>query len=261
MIIFHSDNVGDSFLTLSAEDSAHCAKVLRHKAGDGICVIDGAGTMYECTVADASVKAVRASIDAVHRNWNSHPYHLTMAVCPTKNNERFEWFVEKAVEIGVDRIVPLIGERSERKVYKTERARKIALSAAKQSLKAVVPEISEPVSVKDFLKDHVSGQRFIACCFDDPSVPRISLKAALSMMQDEENVVSALPCPDDALMTDGAGPELTVLIGPEGDFSPAEAELALKAGCVPVHLGDSRLRTETAAVVAAAMVYTSFIKL
>lgn len=260
MIIFHSDNVGDSFLTLSAEDSAHCVKVLRHKAGDGICVIDGAGTMYECTVAEASVKAVRASIDAVHRDWNSHPYRLTMAVCPTKNNERFEWFVEKAVEIGVDRIVPLIGERSERKVYKTERARKIALSAVKQSLKAVVPEISEPVSVKDFLNGPVSGQSFIACCFDDPSVPRTSLKAALSMMQDEKNGVSALPCPDDARMTEDARPELTVLIGPEGDFSPAEAELALQTGCVPVHLGDSRLRTETAAVVAAAMVYISFIE-
>ncbi len=258
MVIFHSDNVGDTFLTLSAEDSAHCAKVLRHKAGDVISVIDGAGTMYECTVTDASVKAVRASINAVHRNWNSHPYHLTMAVCPTKNNERFEWFVEKAVEIGVDRIVPLIGERSERKVYKTERAGKIALSAAKQSLKAVVPEVSEPVSVKDFLNGPVSGQRFIACCFDDPSVPRISLKTALSveaagkagMMRGHGNERAA----------SGDRPELTVLIGPEGDFSPAEAELALKTGCVPVHLGDSRLRTETAAVIAAAMVYTAFME-
>ncbi len=238
MIIFHSDNVGAASLTLTAEDSAHCARVLRHKAGDHICVIDGCGTMYECTISDADVKAVCASIDKVHEGWNSHPYHLTMAVCPTKNNDRFEWFVEKATEIGVDIIAPLIGERSERKVYKTDRAAKIALSAAKQSLKAAIPVVEEPVSVKDFLKRDRPGLKFIAYCFDDPSAPRISLPAAL---------------PAD-------NTQVTILIGPEGDFSPAEAQMAVEAGYVPIHLGDSRLRTETAAVVAATMVYTSYIK-
>lgn len=242
MIIFHSNNVEASSLTLSAEDSIHCAKVLRHRVGDDICVIDGEGTMYECVVTDASFKGVRASVKAAHHGWNAHPYRLTMAVCPTKNNERFEWFVEKATEIGVDCIVPLVGDHSERKVYKRDRAQKIALSAAKQSLKASIPHIAEPVSVRDFLYSEREGEKYIAYCFDDPSIPRVALSSVLGS------------CAPDAVK------EITVLIGPEGDFSEAEAALALEKGYTPIHLGDSRLRTETAAVVAATMVYTSFIK-
>lgn len=242
MIIFYSDNIDVSSLCLTAEDSLHCAKVLRHREGDEICVIDGAGTMYECRITDANPKRVRADICRENRGWNSHPYRLTMAVCPTKNNDRFEWFVEKAVEIGVDRIVPLIGERSERKVYKTERAGKIAVSAAKQSLKAVVPEISEPVSVKEFVRSVSGGDvhKFIAYCFDDPSMPRISLFSRLCSLDSTDAV-----------------PEVVIMIGPEGDFSPAEASYALENGFVPVHLGDSRLRTETAAMVATTMVYSA----
>lgn len=244
MIIFYSDNVSPNSLCLSAEDSLHCAKVLRHRAGDSICVIDGAGTMYECRITDANPKCVCAAIENSNPLWHSHPYRLTMAVCPTKNNERFEWFIEKATEVGVDRIVPLIGEHSERKVYKTERARKIAISAAKQSLKALVPEIAEPVAVKDFIAQTKEGKggKFIAYCFDDPAAPRISLKSQLAAICAEagENTI----------------PEITILIGPEGDFSPAEAGLALEGGYTPIHLGDSRLRTETAAIVAATMVYT-----
>lgn len=241
MIIFYSDRVQADSLELTPEDSQHCAKVLRHREGDAICAIDGLGTMYECTVISANPKCVSARIDRRHSGWNSHPYRLVMAVCPTKNNDRFEWFVEKAVEIGVDRIVPLIGERSERKVYKTERAGKIAVSAAKQSLKAVVPEISEPVSVKEFIRSVSGGNahRFIAYCFDDPSMPRISMYDRLC----------GLPASESAA-------EIVIMIGPEGDFSPAEASFALENGFVPVHLGDSRLRTETAAMVATTMVYS-----
>ncbi len=175
--------------------------------------------------------------------WGTHPYNLTLAVCPTKNNERFEWFVEKAVELGVDRIVPLIGDHSERKVYKTERAKRIALSAAKQSLKAAVPEIAEPVSVRDFIRalsdsgTATSGLRLIAYCFEGER-PRISIKEALATVSG-----SSL-----------AQPDITVLIGPEGDFSPEEATLALEAGFLPIHLGSSRLRTETAALAAVAAV-------
>lgn len=245
MIIFYSDNVSAGSLVLSAEDSLHCARVLRHKAGDMICAIDGQGTMYECCITDASVKAVRADIKATFPGWNAHSYHLTMAVCPTKNNDRFEWFVEKATEIGVDCIAPIIGERSERKVYKTDRAAKIALSASKQSLKASVPEISEPVSVKEFLKQEREGLKFIAYCFDDPDTPRVSL---LQAIETEASKVLNNPA------------RLTILIGPEGDFSEAEAAYALEKGYLPIHLGASRLRTETAAVVAATMVYSSYMK-
>lgn len=244
MIIFYSDKVQAASLELTPEDSQHCAKVLRHREGDAICVIDGMGTMYECTITSASPKCVSARIDERHIGWNSHPYRLTMAVCPTKNNDRFEWFLEKAVEIGVDRIVPLIGEHSERKVYKTDRARKIAVSAAKQSLKGAVPEIAEPVSAKEFLRADGLGTaaaRFIAYCFEDPSAPRISLSDMLAAVAPSEGKEI---------------PEIVVLIGPEGDFSPAEASLAMENGYKPVHLGESRLRTETAALVATTMVYS-----
>ena len=169
--------------------------------------------------------------------WGSHPYRLTVACCPTKNNERFEWFVEKATEVGVDRIVPVIGERSERKVYKTDRAARIALSATKQSLKARIPVIDEPLSVRSFIdscKDS-PAVKLIAYCFEDENHPRRSIKDALS------------------------GKEIVILIGPEGDFSPEEARHALDAGFIPVHLGSSRLRTETAAVTAAEAVYFHFL--
>ena len=174
----------------------------------------------------------------VQADWNAHPYHLTIGCCPTKNNDRFEWFVEKATELGVDCIVPLIGERSERKVYKTDRAARIALSATKQSLKARIPTIEEPVSVKEFLHRPADGLRLIAYCFEGETL-RTSIKAALSGFQ---------------------GTEVTVLIGPEGDFSPEEARLALENGYIPIHLGASRLRTETAAVTAVEAVYLHYME-
>ena len=137
-------------------------------------MIDGLGTMYRCRLVDDSPKGAEAEVLEAFPGWGGHPYHLTVACCPTKNNDRFEWFVEKATEIGVDRIIPVIGDRSERKVYKTDRALRIALSATKQSLKSRIPEIAEPVSVKDFIsgrflslskdahRPHRPGRRFLA---------------------------------------------------------------------------------------------------
>ena len=165
-----------------------------------------------------------------------------MAVCPTKNNDRYEWFAEKACEIGLDEISPVIGEHSERRIFKTARLEKILISASKQSLKAAVPVVHEPVSVKDFIHAHgkSAGEgsnrtlRLIAYCFEDENVPRCSIKEVLSGFE---------------------GSEIVVMIGPEGDFSRAEAELALSEGFIPVHLGNSRLRTETAALTAVSAVY------
>ena len=168
-----------------------------------------------------------------------HDYSLTMAVCPTKNNDRFEWFVEKATELGVDVIAPVIGERSERKVFKTERSRKIALSAMKQSLKAKLPVIEEPVTVKDFIASAGSGIKMICYCFEGETLRR-----------SVEDVLKGVP----------KGAKITIMIGPEGDFSPEEARQALENGFIPVHLGPSRLRTETAAVTAATAVYLHFIE-
>ena len=151
MEIFWTDRIEAGHCFLGEEESAHCVRVLRHREGDNVCVIDGAGTMYECVLSQASPKAAVARIEKANPGWGSHPYGLEMAVCPTKNIDRYEWFVEKATEVGTDRFVPVIGDHSERKVLKTERLRRIVLSAAKQSLKAAVPEISEPLTVKEFI--------------------------------------------------------------------------------------------------------------
>jgi 16S rRNA (uracil1498-N3)-methyltransferase len=242
MELFYAYETSGSTVRLSQEESQHCVRVLRHRVGDEIDVIDGEGTLYHCRLTDDNPKGAEALVLSQESGWHSHPYHLTIGCCPTKNNDRFEWFVEKATEVGVDRIVPLIGERSERKVYKTERAQKIALSATKQSLKARIPEISEPMTVREFLKGEIPDQvgndvKMIAYCFEGET-PRTSIKEALAGFH---------------------GTEITVLIGPEGDFSPEEARLAIDRGYIPIHLGPSRLRTETAAITAAEAVYIAFL--
>ena len=261
MEIFYAYEVEGGIARLDAEESGHCIRVLRHRAGDEISVIDGLGTMYRCRLSDPSPKEAVAEVLETFPGWGSHPYCLTVACCPTKNNERFEWFVEKATEVGVDRIVPVIGERSERKVYKTDRAARIALSATKQSLKARIPEIVEPLSVRAFIdstdipwndekdchserSEESAALKLIAYCFEDDSHPRISIKEALHCHFDRAERVEK---------------SVIVLIGPEGDFSPEEARHALDAGFIPVHLGASRLRTETAAVTAAEAVYFHFL--
>ena len=238
MELFYAHEADGGYCRLDAEESGHCVRVLRHRAGDEIDVIDGLGTLYHCRLTDDSPKGAEAQVLETRADWNAHPYHLTIGCCPTKNNDRFEWFVEKATELGVDCIVPLIGERSERKVYKTDRAARIALSATKQSLKARIPAIEEPVSVKEFLHRPADGLRLIAYCFEGETL-RTSIKAALSGFQ---------------------GRDITILIGPEGDFSPEEARLALENGYIPIHLGASRLRTETAAVTAVEAVYLHYME-
>ena len=239
MELFYAYESDGRFCRLDADESGHCCRVLRHRAGDEIHVIDGIGTMYRCRLVDDSPKGAEAEVLEAFPGWGGHPYHLTVACCPTKNNDRFEWFVEKATEVGVDRIVPLIGERSERKVYPTDRALRIALSATKQSLKSRIPQIDEPVSVKDFISHSgldPESLKLIAYCFEG-STRRISIQEALRAY---------------------GGCDVTVLIGPEGDFSPEEARLAIDHGYIPIHLGTSRLRTETAAVMAAAAVYLAY---
>jgi len=241
MEIFYAESVDGSICALGQEEAAHCVKVLRHRAGDEVNIIDGEGTMYRCRLINDAPKSCQAEILESFPGWGSHPYTLNMAVCPTKNNDRFEWFVEKATEVGVDVISPVIGDHSERKVYKTERAVKIAISATKQSLKSKIPAVEEPVSVKEFIRAHASSPalKLIAYCFEDENHPRTSIKSALES---------------------GNSSEVVVLIGPEGDFSKEEAALALDNGFVPVDLGDSRLRTETAAVTAAEAVYFAHMK-
>jgi 16S rRNA (uracil1498-N3)-methyltransferase len=236
MELFYSQEIEGGICRLDHDESGHCIKVLRHRAGDEISVIDGRGTLYRCRITSDSHKGVEAIVVNSVAEWGSHPYRLHLAVCPTKNNDRFEWFAEKACEMGFDELSPVIGDHSERRVLKTARVEKILISAAKQSLKAAVPMVNEPVSVKDFIAANAAknGLKLIAYCFDDERVPRRSIKEVLSGFD---------------------GTEVIVMIGPEGDFSREEAELALQAGFIPVHLGASRLRTETAALAATAATY------
>ena len=229
MEIFYTQDIDGKVCRLGEEESGHCVKVLRHRPGDTVCVIDGA----------------------------------------TKNADRYEWFAEKACEVGLDSITPVIGQHSERKVFKTSRIGKILVSASKQSLKGAVPQVNEPVSVKDFIlkygKKDISGTaqdssqsgsghkaadsisardssgplRLIAYCFEDETHPRTSIRQVLENYK---------------------GDEYIILIGPEGDFSKEEASLAISCGFIPIHLGNSRLRTETAALTAAEAVYLHYME-
>lgn len=238
MELFYSNNIEGSICRLDQDESGHCIKVLRHKTGDEISVIDGCGTLYHCNIISDSPKGVDAAVISKEENWGGHPYRLHLAVCPTKSNDRYEWFVEKACEIGFDELSPVIGEHSERKVLKTARVEKVLISASKQSLKAAVPDVNEPVSVKEFITQAPEDTlKMIAYCFEDERVPRRSIKEVLDESDEKE---------------------IIVMIGPEGDFSKAEAELALEHGFIPVHLGASRLRTETAALTAASAVYFKY---
>ena len=240
MEIFYSDDIRDGVLGLAAEEAAHCVRVLRHRPGDAIDVIDGRGNLYHCTLLEADRDSAEARIDGKESGWHSHPYRLTLAVCPTKNLDRYEWMAEKATEVGLDVLAPVFGDRSERRVLKGGRLQRILLSAAKQSLKGAVPVLAEPVTVKEFiagLGPADGSLRMIAYCSDEVQ-PRSSIM---------EELRRARPG------------EIVVLIGPEGDFSPEEVRAAMDAGFVPVSLGGSRLRTETAAITAAEAVYLSLI--
>lgn len=242
MELFYSKDIEGGICRLDHDESGHCIKVLRHRCGDEISVIDGCGTLYRCRIVSDSHKEVTAAVIDSVKYWGSHPYRLHMAVCPTKNNDRYEWFAEKACEMGFDELSPVIGEHSERRILKTARVEKILVSAAKQSLKAAVPAVNEPLSVKEFITSFADRQdtlKLIAYCFDDENVPRRSIKEVLKGWE---------------------GGEIAVMIGPEGDFSKAEADLALQSGFVPVHLGDSRLRTETAALTAVSAVYLHYME-
>lgn len=235
MEIFHSTDIDGQVVRLNEEESAHCVKVMRHREGDEIFVIDGEGTLYKCRLLDASPKAAEAEVVSVEPDWGGHPYRLNMAVCPTKNADRYEWFAEKATELGLDVITPVIGDHSERKVFKTDRLKRILLSASKQSLKGAVPVVAEPLPLKDFILSAPSDALKLICCCYEGEDKRISISKAL----------------------EGSAPEneIVVLIGPEGDFSREEVALAVEKGFRPVHLGPSRLRTETAALAAVAAVY------
>ncbi len=221
MQLFYQPELVNGIRHLDADESRHAIKVLRLKIGQEINLIDGKGTFYKALIIKDSHKRCEFEvIEEKHETKSGNFRHIVVA--PTKNLDRTEWFVEKAVEIGVDRISFVLSKNSERKILKTERLLKKAISAMKQSIKASLPVIDEMVTLKEFLNSAEDHNKFIAYVdFDNP----IALKSVIS----EHN---------------------TVLIGPEGDFTPEEVDLALARGFQKVSLGQSRLRTETAAIAA-----------
>lgn len=224
MRLFLSADTSAPFATLLPDESRHCARVLRMRAGDEIWVTSGDGVMCRALIADPDERACSVQITERIPDYQPRPFRLHLLVAPTKNAARIEWLVEKAVEIGIDRITPIICDHSERGVQKTDRLDRIALSAMKQSLKARRPQIDAPVHLIDYLQQPAEGSRYVCYCTGD-----------------ERRTLHGSYTP---------GTDATVLIGPEGDFSPREIEAALGAGFLPVTLGDSRLRTETAALYA-----------
>ncbi|MBO4557227.1 MAG: 16S rRNA (uracil(1498)-N(3))-methyltransferase [Bacteroidales bacterium] len=238
MELFYSSDISAGGRVLDSQESGHCIKVLRHRAGDTIHIIDGCGNLYECRIVTADAAATRFELLDVVEGYGSHPYRLTMAVAPPKNIDRFEWFCEKATEIGVDTIVPLVGDYSERRVFKGDRCERILVSAAKQSHKGAIPSLEQLTPVRDFLvRDFGEGvNKYICYCSEVDGAEKIPITKALS---------------------EAAGREFVIMIGPEGDFSREEMALAVARGWQIISLGDSRLRIETAALTATAAVYLS----
>lgn len=228
MILFYTRSESKEVLNLEQEDSRHCLKVLRNTVNDRIRVTDGKGSLFEAVITDVSGGLVKARVIETRVLPPPRSYRLHVAIAPTKNPERFEWFLEKSAEIGIDEITPLICERSERKGIRQDRLERILLSAVKQSLSPWIPVLNQAIGFKDFMDMPASGARLIPTCDNSPV----------------REFHTALPKGNDVL----------VLIGPEGDFTAAELSSAIDRGFVPVSLGDSRLRTETAGVYVTAAV-------
>lgn len=207
---------------LDEEESKHAIRVMRLQKNDEVQLIDGKGGLYVAAIADPHPKRTILEIKSVITGYGERNHYLHIAIAPTKNIERVEWFLEKATEIGIDEISFLICQRSERREVKTERLNKIITSAIKQSLKAYHPVLNEPVAFNRFIANAFNGQKFIAHCEEGE---KVSLRNSLQLK------TSSL-----------------ILIGPEGDFTPGEIDSALKSGYKAITLGESRLRTETAAL-------------
>ena len=231
MQLFYTTEIDGPYGTLPEAEAKHCLRALRMHTGDTLQVTDGCGRLYTAELLDQQDRRCPFAIRTVEEMPDPFPFRLHMAVAPTKNPDRFEWFVEKAVEIGVTEISCLHCDHSERFTVKAERMERLMVSAMKQSLHFRLPLFHPEISAKDFIRQQQNaGQRFIAWCGSDAET--VPLKQVCRQ---------------------GGGS--VVMIGPEGDFSPEEVRLARECGFQPVSLGNSRLRTETAAVVACTIVH------
>lgn len=225
MHIFYVPDISGDYCVLDEEESRHCQKVLRLKKGELIFLTDGKGNLYEAMIKSSEKKYTCVDIIKLYQQYQKRSFHLHIAIAPTKNIDRFEWFLEKSTEIGIDEITPLITTHSERNTVSIERLDRIIIAAMKQSLKAYKPKLNSIRSLGSFLGIEKSGMRNFIAHYSESGLP---------MLKD-----LYLP-----------GSDSVVLIGPEGDFTSSEIENAEKLGYNPVSLGKSRLRTETAGLVA-----------
>lgn len=225
MQLFYNSDISEqnNTFTFPKDESRHIVKVLRKKVGDTLYITNGKGFLFTAKITIADQKNCVVSIENSEFK-KPTDYKLHLAVAPTKMNDRYEWFLEKATEIGITSITPIFCDHSERKNVKLDRFEKILQSAMKQSLHLYLPTLNQPISFKDYINQDFSGDLFIAHCEE---TDKKSLKNEIK-----------------------PNTEITILIGPEGDFSVNEIETAIKNKFIPVTLGNTRLRTETAAIVA-----------
>ncbi len=225
MQIFYSDNIIDGEARFGRDESGHCLRVLRMRRGDRLSFTDGKGTLYEGLISGDDPKEMTVTVTSAKNDQGLRRYRLHVAISPLKNDDRLEWFIEKAVEIGTDVITPLICTRSEKKRIRRERLEGIILSAMKQSARSLIPLLEDPQELNSFVLRQAEGKRIIATCHS--SIERVAITETFTRDDD-----------------------VTILIGPEGDFTTEEVKAAISAGYVPVHLGTGRLRTETAGIAA-----------
>jgi len=226
MQLFYNPDISenDNQVIFQKDESRHIVKVLRKTEGDELSITNGTGMLFKAQIIQADIKQCIASISSFESQ-PAPPYYLHMIVAPTKMNDRYEWFLEKAMEIGVHEITPVICDHSERKIVKLERYQRVLLSAMKQSLHMHFPKLNDPVSFSELMQTEMPGMRLIAHCEDDEKKPYLQNKLK-------------------------ANSTINILIGPEGDFSPNEIKTAMKENWQQISLGESRLRTETAAIAA-----------
>jgi 16S rRNA (uracil1498-N3)-methyltransferase len=223
MHIFYTPDISSMCYRLSEDESKHAIRVLRLNLGDTVALIDGKGTMYKARIADPNPKRCEVIVEDVQTEFEKRSYQLHIAISPLKNADRFEWFIEKATEIGIDTITPLLCGRTEKKGFNLDRCNRIIESAMKQSIKAYRPLMNRPVKFPEFIKATENTVKIIACC------------------EGERELINKIYKPEQ---------DVVILIGPEGDFTPEEIETAKTNGYIPITMGNSRLRTETAGIVA-----------
>lgn len=230
MQIFYAPGIEGDDYTLDEKESRHCIRVLRMRKGDQVMLIDGRGNLFQGNIASPDQNRCIITVSGKIPGFEKRNYRLQIAISPLKNPERFEWFIEKSVEIGIDRITPLICHNTEKQSLKTERINNVIISAMKQSLKGLKTELEERILFSEFIKGPYDAVKMIACCSN--SIKRSKISDVYGKQQDA-----------------------LILIGPEGDFTDEEINMAISSGFIPVHLGTSRLRTETAGIASCYSVY------